>query len=269
MEKFEISERRACKVLEQSRCSQRYKNVVNPFENILRERVIHFAKLYGRYGYKKVTGLINLDGLKVGKDRVLRIWREEGLKVPNKQPKRARLWLADGSCIRLRPEYSNHVWSYDFVADRTRDGRAIKILNIIDEYSKECLISYVARKITSTEIIFILAELILIYGCPKHIRSDNGSEFVAKKLLHWFKTLEIAPLFIEPGSPWENGYCESFNGKMRYELLDGEIFYTLQEARVVIESWRRHYNTQRPHQSLGYRVPVPETYYINYERLAM
>lgn len=243
--------------------------MIDPFDEILREQVIYFAKRYGRYGYRKVTGLINLDGFKVGKDRVLTIWQEEGLQVPQKQPKRARLWLNDGSCIRLRPEYKNHVWSYDFVAERTKDGRAFKILNIIDEFTKECLISFVARRITSREIIFILAELFIHRGCPKHIRSDNGSEFVARKLLHWFKTIEVAPLFIEPGSPWENGYCESFNGKMRYELLDGEIFYTLREAKVVIESWRKEYNTKRPHQSLNYRVPVPESFSPDWERLAM
>lgn len=231
MEKFNVSERRACKILEQPRCTQRYIEVINPFDEILRERVIHFAKLYGRYGYRKVTGLINLDGFKVGKDRVLTIWQEEGLQVPQKQPKRARLWLADGSCIRLRPEYPNHVWSYDFVAERTRDGRAIKILNIIDEFTKECLVSFVARKITSREIIFILADLFINRGCPKHIRSDNGPEFIAKKLLSWFKTIDVAPLFIEPGSPWENGYCESFNGKMRYELLNGEIFILLKKHK--------------------------------------
>jgi transposase InsO family protein len=175
----------------------------------------------------------------------------------------------DGSCIRLRPEYPNHVWSYDFVADRTRDGRPIRILNIIDEYTKECITSHVARRITSREIIFILADLFIKRGCPKHIRSDNGPEFIAKKLLSWFKTLDIAPLFIEPGSPWENGYCESFNGKMRYELLDGEIFDTLREAQIIIERWKRLYNTVRPHQSLGNRAPVPETVVPDWEKLAM
>lgn len=242
---------------------------IDPFDEKLRERVIYFAKLFGRYGYRKVTGLLNEDGFDVGHDRVYRIWRSEGLQVPQKQPKRGRLWFNDGSCIRLRPEYPNHVWSYDFVADRTRDGRPIRILNIIDEYTKECICAHVARRITSREIIFILADLFIKRGCPTHIRSDNGPEFIAKKLLSWFKTIGIAPVFIEPGSPWENGYCESFNGKMRYELLDGEIFYTLKEAQIIIERWKRLYNTIRPHQSLGNRAPIPETVATDWEKLAM
>ncbi len=269
MDKLDVSERRACKVLGQNRFTQRYEEKKDPFDEKLRERVIYFAKLYGRYGYRKVTGLLNMDGFDVGKDRVYTIWRQEGLQIPQKQPKRSRLWFNDGSCIRLRPEYPNHVWSYDFVADRTRDGRPIKILNIIDEFTKECICAHVARRITSREIVFILADLFIKRGCPTHIRSDNGPEFIAKLLLRWFKTLDIAPLFIEPGSPWENGYCESFNGKMRYELLDGELFYTLKEAQIIIEKWRRQYNTIRPHQSLGFRSPVPETVAPDWEKLAM
>lgn len=226
----------------------------------LKSRVIHLAGEYGRYGYRQVTGLLNMEGWDVGKDRVFTIWRKEGLKVPQKQPKRARLWLTDGSCIRLRPEYKNHVWSYDFVSEQTYDGRKIKILNIIDEYSRECLLSLVARRIRSQDVILALADLFLKYGIPKHIRSDNGPEFIAKKLRAWLGKLEVQPLFIQPGSPWENGYVESFNGKMRYELLDGEIFYSLLEAKVIIEKWRKHYNTKRPHSSLGYRPPAPETF---------
>lgn len=201
-----------------------------------------------------------MEGWDVGKDRVYTIWREEGLKVPQKQPKRARLWLADGSCVRLRPTHKNHIWSYDFVSDRTRDERPFRILNIIDEYTRECLASFVARRIRSQDVIFVLAELFLKHGVPEHIRSDNGPEFVARKLLRWFKTLAVKPLFIQPGSPWENGYIESFNGKMRYFLLDGEIFYTLLEAKVLIERWRIHYNTERPHSSLGYLPPAPVTW---------
>ena len=252
-----------------SRSVNRYVPKENLFQEKLRERTVYFAKLYGRYGYRKVTGLLNIEGWAVGKDRVYSIWREEGLQVPQKMPKRGRLWFNDGSCIRQRPLYPNHVWSYDFVMDRTHDGRPIKILNIIDEYTKECLVSHAARKIRSREIIFILADLFLERGCPKHIRSDNVPEFIAKKLLSWFKTLEIAPLFIEPGSPWENGYCESFNGKMRYEFLNGELFYSLKEARVMIDKWKKQYNTIRPHMSLGNRPPCPETTAPDWERLAI
>jgi transposase InsO family protein len=201
--------------------------------------------------------MLNEEGWDVGRDRVYTIWREEGLKVPQKQPKRARLWLADGSCKRLRAEYPNHVWSYDFVSDRTQDGRPFRILNIIDEFTRECLASIVARTFQGPDVLLALAELFVVRGVPKHIRSDNGPEFVAKRLRQWFKDLEVAPLYIEKGSPWENGYCESFNGKMRYEPLNGEIFYTLFEAKVMIEKWRQFYNTKRPHSSLGYRPPAP------------
>jgi putative transposase len=254
-----VSERRACRVVSQVRGTQRYRVKIQTNEAALRARIIALAKEYGRYGYKRITDLLRLEGWVVNKKKVQRIWREEGLKVPQRQPKRSRLWLNDGSCIRLRPEYPNHVWSYDFVAHHTHDGRPYRILNIIDEFSRERLCSFVSRKIKSQDVIFVLADLFLKRGCPAHIRSDNGPEFVAKALKEWFKTLEICPLYIAPGSPWENGYCESFNGKMRDELLNGEIFFTLMEAKIIIERWGIHYNTKRPHSSLGGRPPVPET----------
>lgn len=252
----------------QLRSSQRYKPLPNDFKEDLRTRVIDLATQYGRYGYRQVTNLLNMEGWDVGKDRVYTIWREEGLKVPQKQPKRARLWLADGSCIRKRAEYKNHVWSYDFVSEQTHDGRKFRILNIVDEYSRECLASFVARRIRAQDVIFVLAELFLVHGCPEFIRSDNGPEFVARRLKKWLKTLEVQPLYIEKGSPWENGYCESFNGKMRFELLDGEIFFSLLEAKIIIERWRRHYNTARPHSSLGGRPPAPETFAPEIKMLA-
>jgi transposase InsO family protein len=237
----------------------RYEAKENLDQDKLRARVIAVASEYSRYGYRQVTNILRLEGLNVGKDRVYTIWREEGLKVPQKAPKRARLWLADGSTIRMRPEHKNHVWSYDFVADRTYDGRSYKILNIIDEFTRECLISFTARRIRSQDVILVLADLFLKRGCPKFIRSDNGPEFIADKLRTWLGDLEVKPLYIEPGSPWENGYCESFNGKMRYELLDGEIFYSLLEAQIIIERWRNHYNTKRPHSSLRGKPPAPVT----------
>jgi len=254
-----VSERRACRVIGQCRSTQRYEPILDQNQERLRCRVIELASEYGRYGYRQVTGLLNMEGWDIGKDRVYTIWREEGLKVPQRQPKRARLWLADGSCVRHRPEHPNHVWSYDFVAERTHDGRPFKILNLIDEYTKECLASVVERRIRSQEVILTLADRFLQRGCPRFVRSDNGPEFIAKRLIHWMTSLEVKPLFIEPGSPWENGYIESFNGKMRYELLNGEIFYSLLEAKIVIEAWRCHYNTFRPHSSLGGRPPAPQT----------
>jgi len=202
--------------------------------------------------------MLRQEGWQVNHKRVERIWRKEGLKVPKKQPKRRRLWLNDGSCIRLRPQFKNHVWSYDLVMARTTDGRAFRILNIIDEYSSECLAILVKRHITSQDVIDQLFELIIFKGIPEHIRSDNGPEFTAKAVRRWLNRLGVKTLFIEPGSPWENGYIESFNGKMRDELLNREIFTTLTEAKVLIGQWRKEYNQVRPHSSLGYRPPTPE-----------
>jgi putative transposase len=190
---------------------------------------------------------------------VQRIWRREGLKVPRKHKPRSRLWL-NGSCIRLRPERRNHVWSYDFVEARTHDGRKLRLLTLIDEYTRECLAIRVARRIDSFGVIETMADVMLVRGVPEHIRSDNGPEMTARIVRDWFAQLGAKTLYIEPGSPWENGYCESFNGKLRDELLNGEIFYSLKEARIVIEQWRNHYNTRRPHSSLGYRPPAPKTF---------
>ncbi len=191
--------------------------------------------------------------------RVERIWRQEGLKVPQKQPKRGRLWLNDGSSIRLRPARRNHVWSYDFVADRTHDGRAFRMLTVIDEHSRECLAIEVQRRLRSDDVLHKLAELFVRHGPPEHIRSDNGPEFTAHAVRDWLGCLNVKTLFIQPGSPWENGYNESFHGKLRDELLNREIFYTLQEAQALIEAWRSDYNQIRPHSALGYRPPAPET----------
>jgi transposase InsO family protein len=194
---------------------------------------------------------------------VERIWRREGLKVPQKQPKRGRLWLNDGSCIRLRPEHKDHVWSYDFVIEHTGNGKAFKILNIIDEYTRESVGVKVERKIKAQDVIDKLFDLFIFRGIPEHIRSDNGPEFTAKAVRKWLNRLGVKTLFIERGSPWENGYIESFNGKMRDELLKREAFTTLREAQVLIEGWRREYNQLRPHSSLGYRPPAPEAVLVS------
>jgi len=194
----------------------------------------------------------------VNDKRVERIWRREGLKVPAKQPKRGRLWLNEGSCVRLRPEHPNHVWSYDFVEDRTHNGRKFRTLNVIDEFTHECLSIRVARRLNSTDVIDVLSDLFILRGVPGHVRSDNGPEFIAKAVQDWIMAVGARTAYIAPGSPWENGYVESFNARLRDELLNGEIFYSLREAQIVIESWRRHYNTIRPHGSLGYKPPAPE-----------
>jgi len=256
---FGVSERRACRVIGQGRTTQRYRQKRATDEEALTVRIVALASAYGRYGYRRITALLQAEGWCVNHKRVERIWRQEGLRVPAKQPKRGRLWLNDGSCLRLRPAYRHHVWSYDFMQDRTHDGRGFRILNIIDEYSRECLAVKVARQLDHEDILACLTDLFCQHGVPAHIRSDNGSEFTAHRLRDWLAQLEVKPLFIEPGSPWENGYVESFNGKMRDELLDGELFYTLKEAQILIEGWRYTYNHVRPHSALGYRPPSPVT----------
>jgi putative transposase len=257
-DKLGVSERRACQVLNQARTTQRRQLSPPSDEERLTGEIIALASRYGRYGYRRITAMLQNSGWKVNHKRVERIWRKEGLKVPKKQPKRGRLWLNDGSCVRLRPEHENHVWSYDFVIERTANGRAFKILNIIDEFTRVNLSSKVNRRIRSQDVIDELFELFILRGIPEHIRSDNGPEFTARAVRKWLGRLGVKTLFIEPGSPWENGYIESFNGKMRDELLDREIFTTLKEARVLIEQWRREYNQVRPHSSLGYKPPAPE-----------
>ena len=247
-------------MLGQARATQRLRPMISGEESRLVADVIELATKYGRYGYRRITAMLNNSdkGWKVNHKRVERIWRQEGLKVPKKQPKRGRLWLNDGSCIRLRPEYKDHVWSYDFVEDRTTNGRKFRSLNIIDEFSRECLTTKVNRKLNSRDVVEELFNLFIYRGIPDYLRSDNGSEFTAKIVRNWLNRLGVKTLFIEPGSPWENGYIESFNGKMRDELLNREIFSTLEEAKVLISQWRREYNQIRPHSALGYRPPAPE-----------
>lgn len=254
-----VSERRACKVLRQTRATQRYVSHVGSEEEKLVNRIAELATQYGRYGYRRITALLRQEGWQVNHKHVERIWRREGLKVPQKQPKRRRLWLNDGSCIRLRPEHKDHVWSYDLVAARTYDGRPFRILVILDEYTRECLAMLVERRIGSQDVIDQLFNLFIFRGIPEYIRSDNGPEFTARAVRAWLNRLGVATLFIEPGSPWENGYVESFIGKLRDELLDREIFTNLVEAKILIEGWRKEYNQVRPHSSLGYRPPAPET----------
>ena len=255
---FKVSERFACRVLGQHRSTQRKTPTGRADEAALTADIIALANQYGRYGYRRITALLHAAGWTVNVKRVERIWRREGLKVPHKQPKKGRLWLNDGSCVRLRPEHRDHVWSYDFVESRTHDGRKFRMLNIIDEFTRECLAIRIDRKLNSTSVVDALTDLFILRGVPDHIRSDNGPEFIAKAVREWIVAVGAKTAFIEPGSPWENGYCESFNARLRDELLNGEIFYSLAEAKVVIESWRRHYNTARPHSSLGYRPPAPQ-----------
>ena len=249
IEQLGVSQRRACQILGQSRMTQRYLPQVRDDEKPLTQRIIELGALYGRYGTPRITALLQAEGWRLNHKRVERIWRQAGLKVPQKQPKRGRLWLHDGSCVRQRPEHKDHVWAYDFVSARTHDGRAFRMLTVVDEFTRECLAIDVARQLTSDDVLERLAWLFVTRGVPEHIRSDNGPEFTAKVVRQWMMQVGVKTLFITPGSPWENGYVESFNGKLRDELLNGEVFYTLREAKILIERWRVHYNQVRPHSS--------------------
>ena len=219
--------------------------------------MIELAMDYGRYGYRRITALLRDEGFNVNHKKIERLWRREGLKVPKRQPKRKRLWFNDGSCVLLRPLFPNHVWSYDFVLHRTSDGRRFRLLTVIDEFTRQCLAIVVARKLNSEDVLETLMYLFTRRGMPSYICSDNGSEFAAAEVRGFLGRLGVETAFIEPGSPWENGYNESFNGKLRDELLNIEIFDTLLEAKILVERWRLEYNHFRPHSSLGYRPPAP------------
>jgi putative transposase len=253
-----VSERRACRVLGQVRSTQRRERYPPDDEPRLLRRIVELAMEYGRYGYRRIAAMLREEGWLVNHKRVERLWWLEGLKVPERQPKRGRLWLTDGSCIRLRPAYKDHVWSYDFMMAKTTDGRPLRLLTVMDEYSRECLTIDVGRRITSDDVLERLTELFVLRGVPAYVRSDNGPEFTATVVREWLERVGVRTLYIEPGSPGENGYIESFNGKLRDELLNGETFDTVLEAQVLVENWRRHYNAVRPHSSLGYRPPAPE-----------
>jgi Transposase and inactivated derivatives len=254
-----VTERRACRVLKVNRTAYRYEPVRLPDEDEIRVQIIHKACNYGRVGYRMVTHMLRNEGIKINHKRVERIWREEGLKLPKKQTKRRRLFLGDGSCVRLRPEHKNHVWSYDFVEDKTMDGKKIRFLNIIDEHTHECLASIPRRSWRGNDVIEALSTIMILHGCPEYLRSDNGSEFIAKKLRAWLSGVGVITAYIEPGSPWENGYCESFNSRMRDEFLNGELLGNMHEAEILTRRWVKYYNTVRPHSSLGGKPPAPQT----------
>lgn len=261
-DRYGASERRACKLLGQSRATQ-YLLQVRDDEVPLTKRIIELASMFGRYGYRTITALLRGEGWWVNHKRVERIWRRQGLKVPQRQRKRGRLRFNDGSCVRLRPTQKDHVWSYDFVQARTRDGRSFRMLTLIDESTRECLAIDMARKLNHDDVLERLAWLMATRGVAEHIRSDNGSEFTAKAVRRWLKQVDVKTLYITPGSPWENGYIKSFNGKLADELLERKVFDTLHEAKVLIERWRIQYNTVRPHSSLGYRPPAPAAWLFN------
>lgn len=233
--------------------------VQNDDEEALRLAMIRLAKQYGRYGYRKISHLLRIEGWEVNHKRVERLWREEGLQLPQRHKKRRRLYHKDSSVIRLRPLYPNHVWSIDFVHDKLSNGRSYKMLTVLDEYTREALCVTVRPKMNADDVLEALYEMLMKRGKPEYIRSDNGPEFIATALQVWLIKVGIKPIQIYPGSPWENGYNERFNGTLRHEVLNAEWFHTIKQAQTAINIWLKQYNNIRPHHALNMRPPVPET----------
>jgi putative transposase len=253
---LEVSERRACLTLEQPRSSQRYQPKEREGEAELVKRMLALSRQHPRYGYRFVWALLREEGFKINRKRVYRLWRREGLKVPVKRHKKRRLGTSENGIVHHRAEHADHVWAWDFIHDRTQDGRPLKFLSIVDEYTRECLTLEVRRSFKSGDVIDVLKELFLIRGVPEHIRSDNGPEFIAQAIKAWLTSAKVSTLYIAPGSPWENGYAESFHSRVRDELLESELFTCLAEAKMLSEQWRLEYNHRRPHSSLGYIAPA-------------
>ncbi len=258
-QRLATSERRTCKTIGLARSTQQYKAASKDDDEALRLALIRLAKQYGRYGYRKIAALLRIEGWRVNHKKVERVWREEGLQLPQRHKKRKRLYHKDSSIIRLRPQYPNHIWSVDFVHDRLSNGRSYKMLTVLDEYTRQALCVEVKSRMGSAEVLEALYPLLLRHGKPAFIRSDNGPEFIAGALKAWLNKAGIKPIQIYPGSPWENGYNERFNGTLRREVLNAEWFATIKQAETVINCWLKQYNHIRPHQALNMRPPVPET----------
>ena len=255
-QEFTISERRACRVVDQPRSCQRYVAKPREDEQSLVKRMLELARKHPRYGYRFITAKLRQEGWRVNRKRVYRLWRREGLKVPKKQRKKRRLGTSGNSCHRRRALHKDHVWCWDFVFDRTESGAALKWLSIIDEFTRECLALEPATSLPAKRVIGVLARLFAEHGAPRYLRSDNGPEFIAHALQAWLPATATRTAYIEPGCPWQNGFRESFHGRFRDEFLNGSLFRSVAEARILMESYRREYNTERPHQSLGYLTPV-------------
>ncbi len=253
---LEVSQRRACQAVDQPRSTQRYEPAEIEDEKELVKRMKELSGKHPRYGYRRIRALLGSEGRKVNRKRVHRLWRREGLKVPQKQRKRRRLGGSGNACFRRKARGKNDVWSYDFVMDQTSDGKRLKMLPVVDEFTRECLTIEVERHMTARDVVDTLKYLFEVRGVPRHIRSDNGPEFIAEAVRQWLKQSGAATLYIEPGSPWENAYSESFNGRLEDELLNREAFATLKEAKVLVEDHRQAYNHRRPHSSLGYATPA-------------
>jgi putative transposase len=253
---MDVSERRACKVISQPRMTQRYKIKQPDRDKALTTEIKKLAKRHKRYGYRMITAKLRQSGWIVNHKRVQRIWQKEGLQVPYRRKFKKAKGSSENSCAVKKAEYPNHVWTYDFMSDQTEDGRKLKLLTVLDEFTRESPAIEVGRSMRAKDVIAVLEYLFMVRGVPKFIRSDNGPEFIADKIKKWLKQRHVGTLYIEPGSPWENGYIESFNGKLRDGILDRELFYSVKEAKAIVEDWRLEYNNHRPHSGLGYMTPA-------------
>lgn len=255
-EKTSVSERRACRVVEQVRSTQRYQARTRDDEGRLIAAILGLVGRHPRYGYRRIWALLRAGGWRVNRKRVHRLWRKQGLKVPSRQRKKRRVGVSDNGVVRRKAQGKDDVWAWDFVFDRTENGGSLKWLSIVDEYTRESLALEVGRTMNSVNVVNTLIELAQVRGMPRHIRSDNGSEFIASAIRSWLADARVETLYIAPGSPWENGYAESFNGKLRDELLNAELFANVSEARALGTAWRLDYNHRRPHSALGYQTPA-------------
>jgi len=251
-----VSERRACRVLDQPRSTQRYQRRIKADEGVLLKAIEALVCQHPRYGYRMIHGLLVEDGFEVGRDRVYRLWRAHGYKVPKKQVKKRRLGVSGNGIVRRKAESINDVWCWDFIHDRDERGRVLRWLVIEDEFTREGLAVEVRRSFKAQDVLDVLVALMLIRGAPKHIRSDNGPEFIAAAIKRFLGQTGVETLYIEPGAPWQNGYAESFNSRFRDEVLNQESFADLAEARQVSAWWQNHYNHRRPHSSLNYQPPA-------------
>jgi transposase InsO family protein len=249
-----VAERAACRAVGLSRSSQRYQPRVPQERAQLVVAVRALAQQHRRYGYRRITALLRRRGERINHKRVWAIWQEERLSLPRRRPRKRRGQRAGAGSTRAI--HRNHVWTYDFLFDRTERGQTLKLLTVLDEYTRECHAIRVGQRLDSGAVLETLAGLFRQQGAPGYLRSDNGGEFIAACLRGWLERQGTATVHIEPGHPWENGYAESFNGKLREECLNEEIFWHARHAQVVVERWRRHYNEERPHSALGYRTPA-------------
>jgi putative transposase len=253
---MQASQRRVCRTLGQPRATQRARSIRPDRDQPLVRKLHQLSRRYPRYGYRMIAALIRREGRPVNRKRVYRLWRQEGLQVPGKSCKRRRCGESQNGCARKQAEHPNHVWTYDFLYDQTADGRRLKLLPVVDEYTRECLALEVQRRMEAQDVIGVLEYLFAVRGAPAYLRSDNGPEFVARRVQAWLAERKTGTLFIAPGSPWENAYMESFNSRLRNELLNVEVFGSLKEAQVLAERHRLEYNHHRPHSALGYRTPA-------------